>query len=79
MPTERAFRLMRALPLSGLCRVQILEPGDTLPERSWECINLASGWFELVAIESDDGFGLVVFVPDQPNIAAEVLAFCRAG
>lgn len=69
----------RDLPLSDLCRVQILEPGDALPDLLWEYVKHDGGWYELTAIESDDGFGLVVFVPDQPDIDPDVLAFCRAG
>lgn len=35
------------------------------------------GWFEAVVILSDDGFGLVLLVPDQPGIDPALLRLVR--
>ena len=43
-----------------------------------EFVTLHGGWFEAVFILSDDGFGHVVFVPDQPDTDPEILKLCRA-
>ena len=40
---------------------------------SWEWIEDHSGWFEAVFILSDDGFGVTVFVQDDPETDAEIL------
>ncbi len=59
----------------------IIQPGDTLalldalrgrPLEGAEFIDLESGWYEAVFILSDDGFGHIVFAPDQPDIDPEL-------
>jgi len=40
------------------------EPGFT---PSWEVIEEHSNWFEMVYVLSDDGFGVVVFVPKHAD------------
>lgn len=44
---------------------------------SWEWIKQHEGWFELVYVLSDDGFGWVVFVQDDEAVDADLLAVCR--
>jgi len=72
----------RDLPLSDLCTVLVVEPGDTLadlgPALEPEYVAHHTGWYELVTVDSDDGFGRVVLVPDRPDIDAAILNLCRA-
>jgi hypothetical protein len=51
--------------------------GDPEFEPSWEWIMRHEGWFELVYVLSDDGFGWVVFVQDDEATDADLLAVCR--
>lgn len=44
---------------------------------SWEWIERHDGWYEFVFIISDDGFGITVFVQDDPEIDTELLAMCQ--
>lgn len=44
---------------------------------SWEWIEDHGGWFEFVYILSDDGFGVTVFVQDDPDTDADLSAMCR--
>lgn len=78
----------RDQPLSDLCKVLILEPGDTLVllERGlgqklhpppWEYLQLQDGWYEFAIIESDDGHGVVVLIPNQPDVDPLLLELCR--
>jgi len=46
-------------------------------EPSWEWIMWHEGWFELVYVLSDDGFGWVVFIQDDEAVDADLLAVCR--
>ena len=76
-------------PLSELCVFVIVEPTDRLDDLQtrlnrplhpppWEYAELTNGWFELVLITGDDGFGFVVLVEDHPGNDGELLAYCRA-
>ena len=65
----------------------IVEAGDTLPDIEaylgrevvgnfewlveWPC------GFEAVFVLSDDGYGIVLLVPNSPDIDADLLAMCR--
>ncbi|MEG8015265.1 hypothetical protein [Sphingomonas sp. 22R3R2A-7] len=51
--------------------------GDLDFEPSWEWIMRHEGWFELVYVLSDDGFGWVVFVQDDDAVDADLLGVCR--
>lgn len=48
---------------------------DFIP--SWEWIERHVGYFELAFVLSDDGFGHVLFVPDQHDTNSRLLALCR--
>ncbi|WP_411341327.1 hypothetical protein V6U71_05650 [Sphingopyxis sp. J-6] len=50
------------------------EPGFTA---NFEYVARHGRWFEAVLILSDDGFGVVLFVPDHPNVDASLLALVR--
>lgn len=69
----------RDQPLDTLCKVLIVEPGDMLadlgPQVEPEYVRHHSGWYELVTVDGDDGFGRVILVPD---IDAQILHLCRA-
>lgn len=78
----------RDQPLCDLCKVLIAERGDTpatlerglgqkLTPPPWEYISLQNGWYEFAIVESDDGFGFVVFIPDRPDVDPELLQLCR--
>ena len=75
-------------PLNELCQVLIVEPGDRLPDlerqlqhtlhpASWEYVDRSGGWFELVLVTGEDGFGHVVLVPDAAAVDPEILEYCR--
>jgi len=51
--------------------------GDADFEPSWEWIMRHEGWFELVYVLSDDGFGWVVLVQNDEATDADLLAVCR--
>lgn len=65
----------------------IIQPGDLhsdlarcrgYPFESWEFIDHDNGWYEAVFIVSDDGFGHVVLIPDQPDTDPTLRAICEA-
>lgn len=51
--------------------------GDLDFEPSWEWVMRHEGWFELVYVLSDDGFGWVVLIQDDEATDADLLAVCR--
>jgi hypothetical protein len=44
---------------------------------SWEWLQDHQGWFEMVFVLSNDGFGWVLFVQDDPGVDATLLNLCR--
>ena len=54
----------------------ILGDADVTP--AWELIEEHPGYFEIVYVLSDDGFGLDVFIPKHPDVPPELLAMCAA-
>jgi len=63
--------------LSELINIVVVDAGDTLREveaalgletetRLPDAINTYPGWLELAYVLRDDGFGVVVYVPDTP-------------
>lgn len=50
------------------------EPGFTA---NFEYVARHGQWFEAVMILSDDGFGVVLFVPDRPDTDPALLALVR--
>ena len=43
---------------------------------SFELCEEHSGWYEVVWIVSDDGFGVDLFVPKAPGVEPDLLAMC---
>ena len=41
-----------------------------------EVVEEHAGYYELVFVVSDDGFGVEVFVPKEPGIPSDLLAMC---
>lgn len=50
------------------------EPGFTT---NFEYVERHGAWFEAVMIVSDDGFGIVLLVPDRPDIDPSLLGLVR--
>ncbi len=44
---------------------------------NWEWIELSDGWFEQVYVTCDDGSGVMIFVPDDARVDADLIALCR--
>lgn len=61
-----------------LLRLVIIDPGDTLEavtaqldftlSPDWEACEREGGWYALTYVLSDWGEGLLIFIPDQPDI-----------
>lgn len=75
--------------LEEMVRVVVIDPGDALTtidaelgfpllDRPLDVIEMHEGWFELTYVLSDDGFGVVVYVPVHPDIDPVLIAHCRA-
>ena len=46
--------------------------------QSFECLDEHPGWYEMVFIVSDDGFGIEVLIPTKTvGIPADLLALCQ--
>lgn len=72
-------------PLAELCEFILVEPTDTLVHLEtklsralhpppWEYVERLDGWYELVLVTGDDGFGFVVLVPDGNQA---LLDYCK--
>ena len=64
----------------------VIEPRDTIPEietatgfpiGAWEWVHDHGGVFEAPIILSDDGFGIVLIVPDNEGVAPELRDLLR--
>ena len=73
--------------ISALIKVLVLEPSDALIEvdaalgfslldRHCDVVENHREWFELTLVLSDDGFGVVVYVPKHSNLGPLLLAYC---
>lgn len=85
-------RLLAAISCGGefdpaeLVRLIIIEPSDTLETVNtalgytltpdWEACDREGSWYALTYILSDWGEGLLVFIPDQPDIDPAFLKLC---
>lgn len=74
--------------LEELVQVVVIDPGDLLSaidaelgfqllDRPLDVIEAHPGWFELTYVLSDDGFGVVVYVPVRPGVDARLIEHCR--
>lgn len=75
--------------LSSLVNILVVQPRDTLAEvdaalgfavekRGVDAIESHPAWYELTYVLSDDGFGLVLYVPKSPDIDRRLLALCAS-
>ncbi len=75
--------------LSALIKILVLEPGDALTDvdaelgfpllaRPCDVAQSQRDWFELTLVLSDDGFGVVVYVPKRPDLDPRLLAYCAS-
>jgi hypothetical protein len=60
-------------PLINMERVCFGDP-DFTPD--WEWIQCHGRWFELVYILTDDGFGSVIFIPNDPGTEFDLHSLC---
>lgn len=77
-PGDRLCQLEANLaftPLQNLVDGSFYGDLDFTP--SWEWAEDHGGWFELVFIFTDDGFAHLLFVPDDEDVDAVLLAMCR--
>jgi hypothetical protein len=74
--------------LADLIHIFILEPSDTLTtvdvqlgfslgDRPIDVIESHPGWYELTIVLSDDGFGVVLYVPICNDTGPQLLALCH--
>lgn len=74
--------------LEELAHFLIVSPGDELSDVNRvlgldlartppEYVDPHDGWFELVVVVSDDGFGWVILIKDDPAMDAHLLSICR--
>ena len=87
IPVQILARYRELLEAEPIAWLYILQTGDTLgclealrerPFEGWEFIDHDDGWYEAVFVISDEGFGHVVLIPDQPDIAPKLKAICEA-
>lgn len=85
-------RLLIAISCGGdfdpteLVRLAVIEPGDTLETVTaelgytltpdWEARDREGGWYALTYILSDWGEGIIVLLPDRPDIDPAILHLC---
>ena len=75
--------------LGELVQIIVVEPGDSITAiettagypiiRSpiFEWVALHGGWFEGIAVLSDDGFGIALFVPNDDRVDPKLLSLMR--
>jgi hypothetical protein len=73
--------------LDQLVNIVVAQPGDRLADldvavgfplsdRAPDAIESHPHWFELTYVVSDDGFGVVLYVPDDPDIDGPLRQLC---
>ena len=90
--TEALLHEFDDMALHELVTFVVVEPGDSLQDLegqlgctalgfapSPELIEEHPGYFEMVFVISDDGYGIEVFIPKDSGIDPELLAVCAAG
>jgi len=86
-PESRLVHYAALLDTDPIACLFVVQVGDSLadlaalrgrPFADPEFVHRYGHWLEAGFVISDDGWGHVVFVPDQPNIDPEILKLCRA-
>lgn len=73
--------------LSALVKIIVLEPCDapaqlyralgfSLLDRPCDAAQSHREWYELTLVLSDDGFGVVIYVPKHPDLNQELKEYC---
>ena len=76
-----------ASDLSALVKMIVLEPCDvpaqvdlalgfSLLDRPSDAAESHREWYELTLVLSDDGFGVVIYVPKHPDLNQELKDYC---
>lgn len=84
----------RRRPLQDTLQIVVVQPGDPpdviheavgfpvcwdqADQPGWEWMNDHGAWFELAYVLNDDGFGLLVFVADHPDVDHTLRFNCLA-
>lgn len=74
---------------SSLIKILVLEPGDALTTvdaemgfsllgRHCDVAESHRDWFELTLVLSDDGFGVVIYVPKHADLDPQLTAYCAS-
>lgn len=75
--------------LSSLIKILVLEPSDILTtvdaelgfsllDRQCDAAESHGEWFELTLVLSDDGFGVVIYVPKHAALDPLLMAYCAS-
>lgn len=75
--------------LSSLIKIMVLEPsnalttvdaelGFSLLDRDCDVAESHQDWFELTLVLSDDGFGVVIYVPKHTDLDPQLMAYCAS-
>lgn len=75
--------------LSSLIKILVLEPSDVLTtvsaelgfsllDRHCDAAESHQEWFELTLVLSDDGFGVVIYVPKHADLDPQLTAYCTS-
>jgi hypothetical protein len=73
--------------LSSLIKILVLEPSDVFPtvdaelgfsllDRHCDAAENHQEWFELTLVLSDDGFGVVIYMPKHVDLDPQLMAYC---
>ena len=86
LPTDALERYAALLDTEPIAWLFILQTGDTAavleklrgrPFSNFEFVDRTDDWFEAVFVMSDDGFGHIVLLRDQPDTDSALLQTCR--
>ena len=58
------------------CYIGTAQYGDPGFRASFECLEEHNTCYEMVFVPNDGDFGIIIFIPKQQGIDAELLAFC---
>lgn len=75
--------------LSSLIKILVLDPSDALATvdtelgfsllgRHCDVAESHRDWFELTLVLSDDGFGVVIYVPKHADLDSRLTAYCAS-
>lgn len=75
--------------LAELLHILVIEPSDaltdvdaelgfSLADRPWDALESHPDWYELTLVLSDDGFGVVLYVPKRPDTDADLFGLCAS-